>query len=518
MNRKTVRSAKTQRKAVRSRRSPRKASVKASPAKRKRPTAKRKPVLKKPARTSVRARKPAALAPKAKRTRKSSPAPAAAKPLSLGFKELSTPPTPVAIPAPSAEPALPPLHLPAGQGAAESGQRPAPAGPQFPIPPILLEGDEPVRPEVTGPAEKYALGLTAPVQSFERKGAELPQAYGTGKLFLVARDPHCLYAHWDLAESQQRQAQALVLRVYRDTIAGDPVTETRPNPASRHQFVQVERAGARYLAELGYYQLGGGWVPVAVSESVLTPPETVAEDKSVRWATVPVFAPRPNIQEPKRELAVTEAAYRREGARTEGWLPGRLAAPPAPNGQPAPAAQLTEWTPAQQRALEEVVGVALAQQRGTGSAEILELLGPEVRRAEAQLNLPGPAGRPVSISSAQGLAPLGISSPAGGQAAAPRGFWFNVNAELIIYGATEPDARVTIGGRPLRLRPDGTFSCRFALPDGRYDLAVAAVSVHEEMRRADLAFSRRTDYQGEVGAHPQDKALKPPAAENVPTI
>jgi hypothetical protein len=48
-------------------------------------------------------------------------------------------------------------------------------------------------------------------------------------------------------------------------------------------------------------------------------------------------------------------------------------------------------------------------------------------------------------------------------------FWFNVNAELVVYGATEPDATVTIGGRMIKLRPDGSFSYRFALPDGAYE-------------------------------------------------
>ena len=38
-----------------------------------------------------------------------------------------------------------------------------------------------------------------------------------------------------------------------------------------------------------------------------------------------------------------------------------------------------------------------------------------------------------------------VSSPYGGLEQ-KKGFWFNVNAELIIYGATEPNATVTIGG------------------------------------------------------------------------
>ncbi len=65
---------------------------------------------------------------------------------------------------------------------------------------------------------------------------------------------------------------------------------------------------------------------------------------------------------------------------------------------------------------------------------------------------------------------------------AAKGFWFNVNAELIIYGATEPNAKVTLGGHEIKLRSDGTFSFRFALPDGKYDLPAVAVSADGDGR------------------------------------
>ncbi len=57
-----------------------------------------------------------------------------------------------------------------------------------------------------------------------------------------------------------------------------------------------------------------------------------------------------------------------------------------------------------------------------------------------------------------------------------RGFWFIVNTELVVYGATQPDATVTIQGKPVSLRPDGTFSVRFALPDGEHVIPVTAQS------------------------------------------
>jgi len=49
-----------------------------------------------------------------------------------------------------------------------------------------------------------------------------------------------------------------------------------------------------------------------------------------------------------------------------------------------------------------------------------------------------------------------------------RGFNFWLECELIIYGGTEPDAKVTMQGRPVQLRSDGTFALRYGLPDGKF--------------------------------------------------
>ncbi|MGE5549325.1 MAG: DUF4912 domain-containing protein [Bacteroidota bacterium] len=57
-----------------------------------------------------------------------------------------------------------------------------------------------------------------------------------------------------------------------------------------------------------------------------------------------------------------------------------------------------------------------------------------------------------------------------------RQFWLVVGTELIVYGATQPDAKVTIDEQPIELRPDGTFSARYALPDGMRSIPVSGVS------------------------------------------
>ncbi|GIW87794.1 MAG: hypothetical protein KatS3mg108_2118 [Isosphaeraceae bacterium] len=74
-----------------------------------------------------------------------------------------------------------------------------------------------------------------------------------------------------------------------------------------------------------------------------------------------------------------------------------------------------------------------------------------------------------------------------------RSFHFELDAELVVYGATEPTAKVTLQGEPVPLRPDGTFSVRFALPEARQIIpAVAASADGVEERTIVLAVERNT--------------------------
>ena len=75
-----------------------------------------------------------------------------------------------------------------------------------------------------------------------------------------------------------------------------------------------------------------------------------------------------------------------------------------------------------------------------------------------------------------------------------RKFWLVVDAEVIVYGATEPDAKVKFMGRPIRLNPDGTFGVRMALPDGMIEFPVEATSADDvETRWVMPVVNRRTD-------------------------
>jgi len=76
-----------------------------------------------------------------------------------------------------------------------------------------------------------------------------------------------------------------------------------------------------------------------------------------------------------------------------------------------------------------------------------------------------------------------ISSPGISSVASPvkkvpgeRKFWLMVNTELIVYGATEPDAKVYVQDRQINLRHDGTFTMRFALPNGKQVIPIKAIA------------------------------------------
>ena len=65
----------------------------------------------------------------------------------------------------------------------------------------------------------------------------------------------------------------------------------------------------------------------------------------------------------------------------------------------------------------------------------------------------------------------------------PSAFWMRVGTELIVYGATEPDAKVTINSSPVALNKDGSFSTRFALTDGVHTLNITGRSVSGQYKK-----------------------------------
>lgn len=83
-------------------------------------------------------------------------------------------------------------------------------------------------------------------------------------------------------------------------------------------------------------------------------------------------------------------------------------------------------------------------------------------------------------------------------------FSLEVDAELVVYGVTEPGSHVTLRGEPVKIQPDGTFSLRLNLPDRRQVLPVVASSGDgAEQRTIVLAVERNTKVMEPVTREPE---------------
>jgi hypothetical protein len=335
----------------------------------------------------------------------------------------------------------------------------------------------------------------APPKQFfhEENLGELPESYGTGRLFLVARDPHWLFAYWDLSGQQMADYRAqssdgrLLLRVFEKGHA-DPIHEFTLHHDARNWYIPVNKAATTYGAELGFWRHDGHFHIIGRARETTTPPDSVSPDTAAKFATIPIDIPfrqmleliRGHIRDGER---LAEALHRlqREGFQ----FPFKVGIDFGP------------WSAEQAAQLEKLLGGDILRRTQIGSMEITEWLRRRLQEetSSGMFSAFSPGGASWSLPAPQ------------------RGFWFAVNAELIIYGATEPNAKVTVDGRPVKLRNDGTFSFHYTFPDGQYRLPVVAISAKgDEQRSAELQFERKTTTAGNVGKVKEPGHLKSPAA------
>lgn len=312
-----------------------------------------------------------------------------------------------------------------------------------------------------------------------------------GFLWLTARDPFCLCVHWSFdsgalaAFASAHPGGGWWLRLRAGSVEGWMVHE-QPLPLGvEHRFVPVMFAGASYVAEVGFRHADGSWQRLVFSSPASTPQDGLGVEGPLQ--SVSLVTMDPWTATPLQEQA--ESSTPAVAPRPEWSLPG----PPEMN-------RLTSllWEPH-------------ARQPAPSSQEVTEWLAREITAIGTGL------AAPAALAGGEGF---GVSSglPASERVHPPPvpGFWFKVNAELVIHGSTERDARVTIAGRRVSLREDGSFSFRFALPDGDFTLPVVAVNAAgTDGRSAKLQFTRATLLSGEVGEHPRDPRLKPPVAEAI---
>lgn len=208
-------------------------------------------------------------------------------------------------------------------------------------------------------------------------------------------------------------------------------------------YIHAGIANRSYRVDLGLLTPAGTFFPLVTSNLVTTPPETASE-------------------QPASESDVPAETQQALSAPTVG------ATEPAKGRGPEPRHLRAEWDGDSeedvQRARDEWPEPR-ASARTFPSRESAPAEGTTSPREGWESPSVQPGDRPSS--------PRGDRFQRGEPA---RHFRFVLNTELVVYGATEPDASLTVQGRPVQLRPDGTFTLRFALPDGEYSVPAIAVS------------------------------------------
>jgi hypothetical protein len=393
-------------------------------------------------------------------------------------------------------------------------------------------GDAPL-PDTTAQttAHKYEASRDAappppPAPAFEDLG-ELPQTYGSETLFLIARDPHWLFAYWDI-DFAAWQAKALDGKFSLKLFTGGGALEstTQVHPEARNWYVPARNAATTYRAELGCQGGDGEWVAIAKSDTAETPADQFSESAEADFATVPIHLTFQRLVDMVRgrmregESLITALSRLQGEGRRLLFQPGR-----------AP-----DWSEDQRQVLAALFGQDVLDRVSMGSAEIDQLLRQELleklsTESASELvsknrieELLGPVESSLfsayaagglgaafgsEVTSWLGVAGASWSAQPFGQESA-REFFMHVHAEVIFYGGTHPDAKLWIDGHPVQLSPDGTFRFHFRFPDGNYSIPVVAESPDGvEQRSASLRFERGTARTGDVGHTPQPEQLPP---------
>ena len=313
----------------------------------------------------------------------------------------------------------------------------------------------------------------------------LPDGYDDCRIVLLPRDPQWGYVYWDVSNAQkqavrQRGGVRLALRLCDVT----DIQLEHHNPhtlqqydcdeLAREWYLPIPVSDRHYIVEIGYLTADGDWLLLARSQSVRIPPVYPSSWSSDQFLTV-------------------------------DWdtdLKGQTLAnlePPDGLTQPSIHEQLFDLSHA---ADDRTTGSVFGSQQMAGSSSISSFVFPS---GVGQWALPTPSGMSASgaglwTMSGMGLSSFALSSWASGagfSASAPpersRKFWLIADAELIVYGATEPDATLMIDGKPVPLAPDGTFRVQVSFQDGELYYPIRAIAADGEQERSiRMDFERET--------------------------
>ena len=338
-------------------------------------------------------------------------------------------------------------------------------------------------------AAKFELGQEdrtgGTLASVDEGLGDLPSGYGESRVVLMPRDPQWAYCYWDVPndhkeELRKQGGQQLALRLYDVTDVNleyqspHSIQEYLSDELAREWYLPIPVSDRDYVVDIGYRCADGRWLVLARSIPVHIPPVypsdwiedhfiTVAWEEDLRGKTffelVPPSKKTPVVVENPIYDEIFGMAQGAEAARVAGSLFGSMQHVP---GSMVPGSAIPS------QAISSYIFPS-----GVGMWAVPTMSG---------INMSG-VGLTMSGAGFSGSAPP----------IRPRKFWLIADAELIVYGATEPDATVTIGGRAVKVNPDGTFRFQMSFQDGLIDYPIMAVAADgEQTRSIHMKFNRET--------------------------
>ena len=109
------------------------------------------------------------------------------------------------------------------------------------------------------------------------------------------------------------------------------------------------------------------------------------------------------------------------------------------------------------RNADRIYAMSGGYSQGGASLELQEMLEERLRRR---------LGRPSETRFGNGASPRGEKDT----------FRLAIDAELVVYGAVDPNAHVTVQGEPVVVQQDGAFAVKVAFPDRRQVIPIVASS------------------------------------------
>ncbi|MBI2174650.1 MAG: DUF4912 domain-containing protein [Candidatus Omnitrophica bacterium] len=277
----------------------------------------------------------------------------------------------------------------------------------------------------------------------------IPGSYGEDRIVLMVKDPWWIFAYWEIQSSTERQA----LR----------------------QLLPHEVEGLSSILRI--YDVTGLDYPNQAAHSSF---DILLSGLASNWYI--------NTNAPNREFVVEIGLLTRNGRFLMLSRSNRVATP-----RFGPSEVLDEEWMCPDEDYWKLFGLSV----GFGMGGSPSGLQPFLERRMFSPGLFSP-----------GMFSPGLFSPV--KVRKERGFWFWVDAELIVFGGTDPKARVTFQGQPVALRPDGTFSVRMALPDGQQIIPVTAVSPDQlETRTITPTVNRKTEYPTPQTVDPDSPSALP---------